>query len=182
MLTSTSAFSSEFVFWFRFICLVVLFLIVVVECEYVHFVFSWKTWPNTLKCHQMIAYLTDPNRNVENKPSTSECNAAIFDAMYECGENVSLVDTLMKIATSRLGVSESEADGLRTHLESDQGSREVIKEIQEGRKKYNIKGVPYFIIGANQGGRYLGRPYGFSGAQDPDTVKDIFVELASLLE
>ncbi|KAL3794942.1 hypothetical protein HJC23_004319 [Cyclotella cryptica] len=142
---------------------------------------NWKTWPNTLKCHQMIAYLTDPNRNADNKPSTSECNAAIFDAMYECGENVSLVDTLVKIATSRLGVSDSEVNRLRTYLENDEGSREVVKEIQEGRKKYNIRGVPYFILGASQGGRYIGRPYGFSGAQDSDTFKDIFVELTSLL-
>jgi predicted DsbA family dithiol-disulfide isomerase len=127
--------------------------------------FSWKTWPNTLKCHQLIAYLTDPNRQADNKPSSSECNAAIFDAMYERGENVSLTDTLVKIATNQLGVSESEADQLRAHLESNAGSKAVVKEIQEGRKKYNISGVPFFVIGASRNGQYVGRPYGFSGAQ-----------------
>lgn len=144
--------------------------------------FSWKVWPNTLKCHQLIAYLTNPNRNAENKPSTSECNAAIFDAMYECGENVSLTDTLVKIATSRLGVSESEAIQLRSHLESNAGSKEVMREIQEGRKRYKISGVPYFIVGASEGGNYVGKPYVFSGAQDADTFKEMFDELASVLE
>ena len=143
---------------------------------------DWKTWPNTLKCHQLIAYLTDPNRQAGDKPSTSECNAAIFDAMYECGENVSLTETLVKIATSRLGVSEAEAARLRSHLESNAGAREVMREIQDGRKKYKISGVPYFILGVSEGGQYVSRPYGFSGAQDPDTFTDVFEELSGLLE
>lgn len=74
----------------------------------------------------MIAYLTDPSRQADNKPTTSEwCNAAIFNAMYEQGENVSLTDTLIKIATSKLGVSESEIEQLRAHLESNAGSKAV---------------------------------------------------------
>ena len=130
----------------------------------------------------MIAYLTDPSRQADNKPTTSECNAAIFDAMYEQGENVSLTDTLIKIATSKLGVSESEIEQLRAHLESNAGSKAVIKEIQGGRKKYNISGVPIFVIGASQGGRSIGRPYGFSGAQDSDIFHKEFSELSEVFE
>lgn len=130
----------------------------------------------------MIAYLTDPNREVDNKPTTSECNAAIFDAMYEQGENVSLTETLVKIAINRLSVSESEAEQLRTHLDNNSGSKAVIKEIQDGRKKYNISGVPFFVIGASEGGRYVGRPYGFSGAQNSEAFQEIFEELSEILE
>jgi predicted DsbA family dithiol-disulfide isomerase len=130
----------------------------------------------------MIAYLTNPNRQSENKPTTSECNAAIFHAMYEKGENVSFTETLVQIAISQLGVSESEAGQLRTHLDENAGSEAVVKEIQEGRKKYNINGVPFFVIGASREGQYVGRPYCFSGAQDSETFENIFRELSVLLE
>ena len=142
---------------------------------------DWQTWPNTLKAHQLIAYVTDPNREV-HKPTTAECNAAVFDAMYECGENVSLVDTLVKIGTERLGVSDEETADLRTHLQNNAGAKEVMKEIQTGRKRYQISGVPFFVVGAVNGNSSLGRPHGFSGAQDSSTFENIFEELAEKLE
>ena len=142
---------------------------------------NWKTWPNTLRAHQLIAYVTNPERKSENKPTTSECNAAIFDAMYERGENVSLVDTLVKIGTERLGLSTCEADDLKVYLENNVGARDVMKDIQSGRRKYQIQGVPFFVIGAVDGGESLGQPYGFSGAQDSSTFVDIFEELAGKL-
>ena len=105
--------------------------------------------------------------------------------MYECGANVSLVDTLLQIAKESLGVtSEDEIANLRSHLENNVGARDVMKEIQTERKRYNISGVPYFIIGAkkeNDGEKYVGRPYGFSGAQEGSTFVDMFEELAGNL-
>ncbi|KAL7431978.1 hypothetical protein ACHAXH_004223 [Discostella pseudostelligera] len=148
---------------------------------------SWKTWPNTLKAHQLIAYITsNPNRpavgpDVSSRPTTSECNAAIFEAMYERGENVSLTDTLVKIGTEKLGITHEEVQDLRSHLETNAGAKDVMKEIQLGRRHYNIQGVPYFIVSAVQGGESVGRPYGFSGAQDSSTFVEIFEELAGTL-
>lgn len=151
---------------------------------------NWQTWPNTLKAHQLIAYVTNPNRQLvaaaSIKPSTAECNAAIFDAMYENGENVSSVDTLVKIGREKLGVTdESEMRELRSHLENNVGARDVMKEIQSGRKRYNIQGVPHFIVGAAEEGEnssLLGStPYGFSGAQDSSAFVQIFEELAEKL-
>ena len=142
---------------------------------------NWKTWPNTLKPHQLIAYVTNPNRDVDDKPSTSECNAAIFDAMYEQGENVSLVDTLVKIGKDQLGITDDEVADLQSHLENNAGARDVMKEIQSGRKRYNIQGVPYFIVGAAEGDRTVGTPFGFSGAQPSSTFVDIFEELSGTL-
>lgn len=142
---------------------------------------NWKTWPNTLRAHQLISYVTNPDRKVENKPTTSECNAAIFNSMYENGENVSLADTLVEIGTGRLGVSTSEADDLKLHLENNVSAKDVMKDIQMGRRRYNIQGVPFFVIGAVDGEESLGRPYVFSGAQDSSTFADIFEELAGNL-
>jgi len=145
---------------------------------------NWKIWPNTLRAHQLIAYVTNPARkaaNNNNNPSTSECNAAIFDAMYERGKNVSLVETLVEIGTERLGISTNETNDLRLYLENNTGARDVMKEIQTGRRKYNIKGVPFFVIEAIDGEESLGRPYGFSGAQDSSTFLEIFNALAGKL-
>jgi len=142
---------------------------------------NWVTWPNTLKAHQLIAFVTRPGRQATNKPSTSECNAVIFDAMYECGENISLVDTLVKIGRERLGVAEGE--GLRAHLDNNVGAKEVMREIQAGRKTYGISGVPYFIVAAvERESRVVGTPYAFSGAQDSSTFVEMFEELAEKFE
>ena len=142
---------------------------------------DWKTWPNTLRAHQLIAYVTDPKRCAGNKPTTSECNAAIFDAMYERGENISLVETLVRIATERLGLEESEVSHLTNHLQNNDGAKIVMREIQTGRKRYGIEGVPFFVIGAEDGDKSVGRPYGFSGAQDQSTFCEIFEEMAGRL-
>ena len=110
---------------------------------------NWQIWPNTLRAHQLIDYITNPEgdrkagegRNI--LPSTSECNAAIFHAMYECGANVSMVDTLVNIGVEELGITnnEIEKEELRTHLENNAGATAVMSEIQLGRKKYNIGGI-----------------------------------------
>jgi len=101
--------------------------------------------------------------------------------MYECGENISLVDTLVNIGIERLGVKDCEVTELREHLENNVGARAVIHEIQTGRKRHGIKGVPFFVIGAVDGESEVGQPYAFSGAQDPSTFQNIFGELAEKL-
>lgn len=155
---------------------------------------NWQIWPNTLRAHQLIDYITNPEgdrkagegRNI--LPSTSECNAAIFHAMYECGANVSMVDTLVNIGVEKLGITnnEIEKEELRTHLENNAGATAVMSEIQLGRKKYNIGGVPYFIVGAiideDGGPRSVGKSYKFSGAQESDAFVNMFDELAKRLE
>jgi predicted DsbA family dithiol-disulfide isomerase len=157
---------------------------------------NWVVWPNTLRAHQLINYVVthhNPNQRDEkvDVPSlTSECNAAIFHAMYECGANVSLVDTLVNIGIEKLGIPVSKKEELRTHLETNAGSKAVMNEIQLGRKRYNISGVPYFIVGAvitdddeNDGPpRIVGKSYEFSGAQESDAFVNMFNELAKRLE
>jgi predicted DsbA family dithiol-disulfide isomerase len=101
--------------------------------------------------------------------------------MYEGGENVSLTETLVKIGTERLGVSDEEVPALRSFLETNAGVDGVMREIQSGRRRYNIQGVPHFIVGAMDGENCLGRPYGFSGARDSSAFVEMFEELAGTL-
>lgn len=130
----------------------------------------------------LIAYVTNPGRQMADKPSTSECNAVIFDAMYECGENVSLTETLVRVGNAKLGVAESELSELRTHLENDAGAREVMKDIQTGRRTYGISGVPYFVVAATEREGIVGTPYAFSGAQESSKFVEMFEELAEKFE
>eukprot|EP01062_Namystynia_karyoxenos_P031709 TRINITY_DN23491_c0_g2_i1.p1 TRINITY_DN23491_c0_g2~~TRINITY_DN23491_c0_g2_i1.p1 ORF type:complete len:163 (+),score=53.03 TRINITY_DN23491_c0_g2_i1:273-761(+) len=51
------------------------------------------------------------------------------------------------------------------------------KEVQEGlhaARSMRVSGVPFFVIHPPEGKQ--GRPYGLSGAQDPETFKQVFEE------
>ncbi len=129
---------------------------------------NWKWWPNTWKGHQLIQYARD-----RAQIDTSTSKAVLFEAMYEQGENLSSVDTLVKIGTTQLGIA-NEGE-LRSYLEQDQGLAKVRQEIESGRRAYRISGVPFFVIGRL--GDPSKRPYGISGAQKPATLLEIFEEL-----
>ena len=123
---------------------------------------SWKTWPNTFKAHQLI-------RLAENKGvDTNVSNKALFEAIYEEGQNISSIDILVQIGTHKLGLS---AEEVRDCLEFDRLGDEIKSDINAGRRKYDISGVPFFIIGAE--GR-KGLPYAMSGAQSPSTFLETF--------
>ena len=128
---------------------------------------NWVTWPNTFKAHQLI-------RLAENKGvDTNLSNKALFEAVYEEGQNISLVDTLVQIGTDKLGLS---AEEVRDCLEFSRLGDEIKNDINIGRRKYDISGVPFFIIDAE------GRtevPYAMSGAQSPNTFLNTF---ATVLE
>lgn len=135
---------------------------------------NWKWWPNTFKAHQMIAYFAQ--RPGAGEDITSQSNRALFEALYEEGENVSSVDTLVKVAVEKLGLPSEEQGDLRSFLEQDKAGAQVQREINEGRQKYRISGVPFFVIGGTPS-KPGERPYGFSGAQKPSAFLDIFEEL-----
>jgi predicted DsbA family dithiol-disulfide isomerase len=134
---------------------------------------NWLWWPNTAKAHQLVSYFA---RKQGQSDSTSRSNQALFEALYEEGQNLSCVDTLVQVAVEKLGLAVSEQDDLRTFLTQDRAASDVQREIAEGRRKYRISGVPYFVIGKEpcENGE---RSYGFSGAQPPQAFLDIFKEL-----
>ena len=136
---------------------------------------DWKWWPNTLKAHQMVTYFAR-RQGEGGQDTTSKSNQALFEALYEEGQNLSSVDTLVNVAVGKLGLPKEEQEDLRQFLEHDKAASEVLREIEEGRQQYRISGVPFFVIGRDP--RKAGeRPYGFSGAQKPSTFLEIFEEL-----
>jgi predicted DsbA family dithiol-disulfide isomerase len=126
---------------------------------------KWTWWPSTMKAHQFVAFAS------KHGVSTSASNQVLFEALYEEGENISLVDTLVSIGKNKLELDETE---LRAYLEDNETAKEVKKEIESGRRKYRIGGVPYFIVDGNA----VDKPYAFSGAQPQATFLEVFDEVS----
>lgn len=148
---------------------------------------DWKWWPNTSKAHQLIQFCESNGIS-----STDNVNALLFRAEYELGENISLVDVLVRIgqeANDNNGVGSTNdniMDDLRRYLTDDWGKARVEQDIAHGRRKYGISGVPHFIVSAEEESRGSNgdknrprqrRPYSFSGAQSPDTFVELFGEI-----
>jgi predicted DsbA family dithiol-disulfide isomerase len=128
---------------------------------------DWKWWPATAKAHQLVQYC-DQN----NICSTDRVNELLFQAEYEQGENISLVDTLVKVG-EKAGVAN--LDDLTDYLREDKGKLHMEQEIASGRRQYGISGVPFFIVSGSDSTQ---RPYAFSGAQGSETFVALFEELA----
>mmetsp|Transcript_10939 Transcript_10939/g.15413 ORF Transcript_10939/g.15413 Transcript_10939/m.15413 type:complete len:189 (-) Transcript_10939:361-927(-) len=140
---------------------------------------NWKWWPNTLNAHRLVWYATEnTQKSSSTMIDTSTANQILFEAIYEQGENISLVDTLVKIGTTKFGFEKAQ-DELESFLHSDDGTEQVQKEISYGRRTYGISSVPFFIIGPGPDSNSSGerRPYGISGAQKTKTFANIFHEL-----
>lgn len=129
---------------------------------------GWQWWPNTLRGHQFIQYGRD-----RHGADTSRMNAVLFDAMYERGANLALVDTLAALAAQEF--PDWNQQDLSDYLRDNRGAEQVQEEIAQGRQRYRITGVPYFVIGAEPSSQ---PPYAFSGAQPAETFREILEELA----
>jgi len=130
---------------------------------------DWKYWPNTLKGHQLVHYLHE-----KYSIDTNTINAELFKAMYEQGKNISLVSTLLDIASDEFNVPQQDKETLANYLENDLGADTVRAEIRSSQHKYDISGVPFFVISNNES-----RPYGLSGAQSSSSFLNVFQKLSS---
>ena len=131
---------------------------------------DWRWWPSTLKAHQLVRYAEE-----RGGVPTSDSNRALFEAAYELGENISSVDALVRVGTEGLGLGGDAAAGLQPYLEADGGADAVLADIREGRRRYGIRSVPFFVIDAE--GRDA-PPYGLSGAQGTATFLSHFEAVA----
>jgi len=129
---------------------------------------NWKWWPNTLKAHQLIKFA-----NERCGVDTSKSNAVLFNALYEQGKNVSLLDTLVQIGKNDLNLPEQD---LREYLDNDQGAEDVLQEIRQCQRIYRTQSVPTFII--EKEGRENAQPLLLSGAQPSRKFLEIFRRLA----
>ena len=90
---------------------------------------NWKTWPNTLLCHKLIAEGKKINKS-------DEILDDIFIYCYELGKNVSLENTLNEIG-NKYGIK---------YWNNDENMKSVMLDEKIGKKQYGISGVPFFIF------------------------------------
>lgn len=102
---------------------------------------NWKTWPNTFLAHCLIAEASKQNKG-------EEVLDEIFNYCYEQGENVSLKETLDKIAKKF---------ELNSNWDCNENQTCVNNDDKVGKEEYGIGGVPFFMIGK----------YALEGAQPP---------------
>jgi len=138
---------------------------------------DWKWWPNTSKAHQLIQYCESNGIS-----STDRVNALLFRAEYERGENISLVDVLVRVgqeANDESGDDNNnlDRDDLSKFLTRNEGKARMQQDIARGRQQYGISSVPFFIISADTDAGNQRRPRGFSGAQSSDTFLEVFEEI-----
>lgn len=154
---------------------------------------NWKYICNTLRAHQLILYGTKYHSS--DACTTDTMNAALFQALYEEGLNISRLDPLVTIgskmfisANSDTSTSGFNADHLRTYLKEHQGRTEVEDEMENVQQQYRVRGVPSFHVGivesnANTDNNidlpWISTPISFSGAQPADIFVEILQKLSS---
>mmetsp|Transcript_69739 Transcript_69739/g.163739 ORF Transcript_69739/g.163739 Transcript_69739/m.163739 type:complete len:195 (+) Transcript_69739:68-652(+) len=119
---------------------------------------DWKWWPNTLKAHCLVLF------GEERGIASSTTKAALFQALYEEGVNISSEKVLADLAQHKLGLSRDE---VLEYLRARRGEAEVLKLVQAGQGMVQ-GGVPFFVVGAGK------QPVGFSGAQPSKQFVRIF--------
>ena len=135
---------------------------------------DWKWRCNTLKALQLVEFA-----HTKDGIDTSKTKQALFEALYEHGQDVSDMDTLVRIAMEQqVGLSPSLETELREYLENDKGADEIHRQIKEGVQKYRIRGVPFFVVQDDDQEGSSSKPYGISGAHDPETFLELFEELS----
>ena len=90
---------------------------------------NWKTWPNTLLSHKLMA---EANKNGKGNEVLEE----LFKYCYEMGKNVSMENTLDEIG-DKYGIK---------NWNNDENLKMVLKDEKIGKKQYGIEGVPFFIF------------------------------------
>jgi predicted DsbA family dithiol-disulfide isomerase len=135
---------------------------------------NWKYWPNTLRAHQWIQYGLDRNLSDSDK-----MNAALFHAVFEKGQNISTVDTLMALSLELFPTDGNfDPNELRDYLQKNLGIGIVKQEIASLRQKYKIPSVPSFQFGlSDSASDEFESSYALSGAKRAVTFCKVFNRL-----
>lgn len=129
---------------------------------------NWQWRPSTTRAHQWVQYGVE-----KHKADKDRLNAALFHALFEDGQNISLVDTLVSLGQAEF--ANCDEDDLRDYLEYNKGNVLLQQEIVKVRRQYNVQSVPFFVI---ERVGSTAQPYRISGAQRAETFRNIFEELA----
>jgi len=125
---------------------------------------NWVTWPNTTHCGRLMLL-------AEQHGLADEVVGRLYRACYEEGENVSLRDTVARIATEA-GVP----DGAE-YVRSDAGLLELSQRLRNSvANGKRVSAAPTFSIRVGQAAT------SFSGAQDAEAWLSILGECADYAE
>ncbi|KAK8818180.1 thioredoxin-like family protein [Blastocystis sp. ATCC 50177/Nand II] len=96
---------------------------------------NWRYWPNTFNAHRLLLYAEQ-----QQFPHMLQLINSLFLALYEKGENISAIPTLVRLAQD-VGLS-----GCDEMLHSTAFTAEVVEEDDFAKHDLEIDGVPYFIV------------------------------------
>jgi len=122
---------------------------------------NWVTWPNTTHCSRLLL-LADKHGLGE------EVVGRLYRACYEEGQNVSLRETVARVAR------EAGVPGGEAYVMSDEGSRELAEALRSSMANgKRVSAAPTFSlrVGSSAGPS-------FSGAQETDQWLDILEQCA----
>lgn len=129
-------------------------VIAVGETEGIHFAFDkMERTPNTVNAHRLI-WLADQHGRQDTVVE------ALFRAYFTEGKDIGNQQTLVDVAADS-GLDRQSAE---TMLNSEAGM-DIIAQAGELSQRYDVTGVPFFIIN---------NAITLSGAQEPDTFLDAF--------
>ena len=94
---------------------------------------DWKIWPNTLRAHQLLRFAP--------RASRPQLKKAMFEAIYENGENVSDPEVVCRLA-SEAGV---DVEGFRKVLDTPAAQQDVRRACAQASQR-GVRGVPYFVV------------------------------------
>jgi predicted DsbA family dithiol-disulfide isomerase len=107
---------------------------------------------NTIDCHRLMEWC---NRTTPEK--SDALMESLFHAYFEEAKDLSNREQLIEVAVG----SGFERSVLEEIVNSETYHDEVIRADREGKQRYRVSGVPFFIIEPADGSR----PTAFSGAQ-----------------
>lgn len=120
---------------------------------------NWKTWPNTLLAHQLVAL-------ADEEGMAGEATDLLFLRTYEEGGNVSLLPELEDIART-LGLDRARVQAGLVGKRSEELRTRVLERDAAAKQQLRISGVPHYIVAAGPSSLHK---YSLRGAQRPDRL------------
>lgn len=129
---------------------------------------NWRTWPNTLMAHQLVAL-------AEEEGLADEAVDMLFERTYEEGGNVSLLPELEGVA-DRLGLPMRNVHDALVGRRAQELQARVLERDAAAKQQLRISGVPHSIAAAGPSSAYK---YSLRGAQQPERLAGAIRQVAA---
>lgn len=124
------------------------------------------TLGNTLDSHRLIEWAFE----LGGAPKQDALVENLFSRYFEQEQNPASHEVL---AAAGVEAGLGNHDTIQAFLKSEVKKEEVVRTVEQKRREFRVSGVPHFVIGKEGA-----RPYSISGAQEADTLLEVFEELA----